>query len=81
MRHVRWRTEGGNEVAAVDGGGGGECVRSQGKKKKETKEGQMGRLEHLRPARIAKRMGQGQARSFCPLRARGSDVARCPRAP
>jgi len=64
-------------------GGGGRRRRGPEQSAGEMKgTGQMGRLGQLRPARIAKtRGGQGQARSFCTLRALGADVASCAGAP
>ena len=47
---MRWRTEGGNEAAAASVSG------AKGRRRRQ-KGGQMGQVEHLRLARIAKRMG------------------------
>ena len=56
---MRWRTEGGNEAAAASvSGAKGRRRRHEG--------GKMGRLEHLRPACIAKRMGPGAGEVILP---------------
>ena len=66
MSHVRWRTEGGNAAAAAASVSG-----AKGRRRRRQEGGQMGRLEHLRPARIAKRMGAGAGEVILPpLRAR-----------
>ena len=50
---MRWRTEGRNAAAAAASVSG-----AKGRRRRH-EGGQMGRLEHLRPAHIAKRMGAG----------------------
>jgi len=66
VSHVRWRTEGGNAATAAASVSG-----AKGRRRRRQEGGQMGRLEHLRPARIAKRMGAGAGEVILPpLRAR-----------
>jgi len=62
VSHVRWRTEGGNAAAAAAASVSG----AKGRRRRRQEGGQMGRLEHLRPARIAKRMGPGAGEVILP---------------
>jgi len=62
VSHVRWRTEGGNAAAAAAASVSG----AKGRRRRRQEGGQMGRLEHLRPARIAKRMGAGAGEVILP---------------
>jgi len=53
--------EGGNAAAAAVSVSG-----AKGRRRRRQEGGQMGRLEHLRPARIAKRMGAGAGKVILP---------------